>query len=226
MFADNILKRQPQNIETDIENNINGSGDASLLLMNAMNGEGQMNDSEIVRLMFNRDEAGLKAASEKYRGYCMMIAENITGSHEEAEECMNDALMQVWELIPPNRPEMLSTYLGKIIRNIAINRSKMLKAQKRGKGAAEPISELSESVRSRDNVERAFERREITREINAFLEALPEYKRNIFVCRYWYCDPVKKIAADWGMTRTAVSVMLHRLRESLCEYLRKRGYDV
>ena len=190
-------------------------------------GENAMNDNEIVQLLFDRDEAGIKAAVKKYKSYCMKIAENITGSRQDAEECVNDAFLKVWELIPPNRPEMLATFLGKLTRNISINRRKRNTAEKRGRGeAALVLEELSETVKGNEDVEREFDRQELSREINTFLETLPEHKRNIFICRYWYCDSVKKIAAEWGMSRTSVSVMLHRLREKLKTHLRKRGYDV
>ena len=197
------------------------------LLTSSEIGENTMSDIEIVRLLFDRDEEGIKAAVRKYKSYCMKIAENITGSREDAEECVNDAFLKAWELIPPNRPEMLSTFLGKLTRNVAINRRKMNTAEKRGRGeAALVLEELSETVKGNEDVEREFDRQELSREINAFLETLPEHKRNIFISRYWYCDSVKNIAAEWGMSRTSVSVMLHRLREKLREYLRKRGYDV
>lgn len=216
MFANDILQqRDPLTSEEEKQ------------LTRSENGEKAMNDNEIVQLLFNRDEAGLKAACEKYKSYCMKIAENITGTREDAEECVNDAFMKAWELIPPNRPEMLSAFLGKLTRNIAVNRRKRLTADKRGGGeAALVFEELSEAIKGSENVEQVFDRRELSREINAFLETLPEHKRNIFICRYWYCDSVKKIAAECGMTRTAVSVTLHRLRSDLCVYLRKRGYDV
>ena len=197
------------------------------LLTSSEIGENAMNDNDIVRLLYDRDEAGINAAVKKYKSYCMKIAENITGSREDAEECVNDAFMKAWELIPPNKPEMLSAFLGKLTRNVAINRRKRNMAEKRGRGeAALVLDELSETVNGNEDVEREFDRQELSREINAFLETLPEHKRNIFICRYWYCDSVKKIAADWGMTQTGVSVMLHRLRDKLKTHLRKRGYDV
>lgn len=186
-----------------------------------------MNENEIVALFFDRDEAAIKAASEKYRGYLMKIAENITGSHEDAEECVNDALLNAWESIPPNKPEMLSTYLGKLTRNIAINRRKQRMTEKRGRGEASlAFEELSEMIKGSENVEREFDRRELSTEINAFLEQLPEHKRILFVRRYWYCDSVKVIAAELGMSETGASVTLHRLREKLRTHLRKRGYEI
>lgn len=192
-----------------------------------MNGTNAMNDKEIVQLFLERDEAAIKAANEKYRSYCMKIAESITNSPEDAEECVNDALMRAWESMPPNSPEMLSTYLGKLTRNIAINRLKRQMTEKRGRGeAALAFEELSEMIKGRENVEQEFDRRELSREINVFLEKLPEHKRNIFICRYWYCESVKTIAAEWGLSETSVSVTLHRLREKLRIHLRKRGYDI
>lgn len=186
-----------------------------------------MNDNEIIRLFFSRDETAVKAASEKYNSYLMKIAENITDSHEDAEECVNDALLGAWESIPPNNPEMLSTYLGKLVRNSAINKRKSMITKKRGRGeAATVFEELSAAIKGSDSVESEFDRRELSREINAFLEQLSENKRVIFVRRYWYCDSVKEIAAEWGLSETNVSVTLHRLREKLRAHLRKRGYDI
>lgn len=186
-----------------------------------------MNDKEMVKLFFERNETAIKAACEKYRSYCMKIAESITGSREDAEECVNDTLMKAWESIPPNDPEMLSTYLGKLTRNAAINRRKRQMTEKRGNGeAALAFEELSEMIKGGENVEQEFDRRELSRQINEFLEGLPDHKRNIFICRYWYCESVKMIAAEWGLSETSVSVTLHRLREKLRVYLRKRGYDI
>lgn len=186
-----------------------------------------MDDKNIVRLFLERDEAAIKAATEKYRSYCMKIAENITGSREDAEECVNDALLKAWESIPPNRPEMLSTYIGKLTRNLAINRLKLTNTYKRGSGEGMlAFEELSGLISGKENVEREHDRRELSAEINAFLEKLPERKRILFVRRYWYCESVKDIAAEQGISETAVSVTLHRLREKLRTHLRKRGYEI
>ncbi len=192
-----------------------------------INGTDTMNDIEIVKLFLNRDETAIKAASDQYKSYLMKIAHNITGSREDAEECVNDALLKAWESIPPQNPELLSAYLGKLARNLAINRRKRQLADKRGGGEAQlAFEELSEMIKSGENVEQEHDRRELTAELNAFLEKLTEPKRKIFVRRYWYCDSVKIIAAEMGLTETCVSVTLHRIREKLRVHLRKRGYNV
>lgn len=186
-----------------------------------------MNDREIVGLFLDRDESAIKAVSDKYMNYCAKIAGNILGSYDEAEDCVNEALMKAWESIPPHEPEVIATYLGKLTRNIAINRRRQSLARKRGRGDAELVlGELSELVPDNENVERTFDAKELVREINDFLRTLPELKRNIFICRYWYCDSISEIAAEFAVSRNKVYVTLNRVRKSLREYLRKRGYEL
>lgn len=186
-----------------------------------------MNDKEIVKLFFDRDEAAIKAADEQYKSYLIKIAQNITGSREDAEECVNDALLKAWESIPPQSPELLSAYLGKLTRNLAINRRKLLLTEKRGGGEAESsFEELSKIIKSGENVEQELDRRELAAEISAFLNELPELKQKMFVRRYWYCESVKTIAAEMCLSETHVSVTLHRVREKLRIHLRKRGYNL
>lgn len=182
-------------------------------------------DSEIVKLFTERNETAIAAAMEKYNSYCMKIAVNILVSREEAEECVNDAFLKAWDMIPPHNPQMLSTFLGKLTRNLAINRYRYGLAVKRGNGdSALAFEEMSELVSDGSNVESEAERCELIKEINAFLKTLPERKRNIFVCRYWYCDSVGEIAREFSTTEGNVSVILNRTRRKLREYLRKRGY--
>lgn len=184
-----------------------------------------MDDSEIVRLFWERDEGALAEVSMKYKGYCFSIAMNILGSKEDAEECVNDTLLKLWDMIPPHKPETLSTFLGRITRNIAIDRHRQTLAEKRGGGeAAIAFDELSEIISGSLDVESETERKELLREINSFLEKLPERKRNIFMCRYWYYDSIRDIASEFGLSESNVSVILNRTRHKLREYLSKKGY--
>ncbi len=186
-----------------------------------------MEDKEIVQLFLDRDERAIAAASDKYRAYCLKIASNILSSPEDAEFCLNEVFLKAWEIIPPHEPEMLSAFLGKITRNCAINMRKKVNAQKRGGGETELVyEELSDVVSGGAGVERDTENRELIAEINRFLEKLPPFKRNVFICRYWYCDSVRDIAAEFMTTENAVSVTLNRTRKKLREYLQKRGFEI
>ena len=89
--------------------------------------------------------------------------------------------------MPPHRPHTLSTFLGKITRNLSLNRYKQNTADKRGGGEALVVmDEIAELVSDTDRVEQEVDRRELVKAIDAFLDGLPADKRRIFVCRYWY----------------------------------------
>lgn len=186
-----------------------------------------MDDAKIVQLYFDRDEQAIPATADKYGNYCTSIANNILGNHEDAEECVNDTYLNTWNAIPPHRPKMLSTFLGKIVRNLAFNRYKHNTADKRGGGEiAAVLDELAGCVSGSENVEQAYEYKELIAAINGFLGTLPADKRNIFVCRYWYTDSISDIAARFDMTYSAVSMMLNRIRTKLHNYLIARGYEL
>lgn len=186
-----------------------------------------MNDSEIVRLYWDRDENAISLTQQKYGAYCTSIANNILGCAEDAEECVNDTYIKAWNSIPPHKPSVLSTFLGKITRNLSFNKYKQNTAQKRG-GCETPaiLDELGECVASANDVENDMDYKELVKAIDEFLASLTQEKRNIFVCRYWYNESVSKIAKEYGMKENAVSMTLHRLRLKLKDCLIERGYSV
>lgn len=186
-----------------------------------------LEDSKIVQLYWDRNEQAIPATSEKYGSYCVSIAKNILGNKEDAEECVNDTYMNAWNAMPPHRPNLLSIFLGKITRNLSLNRYKRNTADKRGGGeAAVVLDELIGIVSDTDSVEQEVDRKELVNAINSFLDALSPNKRSIFICRYWYFDSVFDIALRFGMTENNVSVTLSRLRLKLHNYLSERGFEL
>lgn len=186
-----------------------------------------MDDAKIVQMYFDRDEQAIPATADKYGSYCTSIATNILGNHEDAEECVNDTYLNTWNAIPPNRPKMLATFLGKIVRNLAFNRYKYNTADKRGGGEITLVlDELASCVSGKDDVEQTYQHKELVNAINDFLDTLPAEKRNIFVCRYWYTDSISDIAARYGMPYAAMSMTLNRLRTKLHNYLVERGWEL
>ncbi len=186
-----------------------------------------MEDRKIVNLYWERNSNAIKETASKYGGYCKAIAKNILGNNEDAEECVNDTYLNTWNSIPPNRPNVLSTYLGKITRNLSFDRFRQRHADKRGGGEIELVlDELGECVSGADSVEQKVEKKELIRAINSFLDTLSQEKCNIFLCRYWYAIPVSEIATRFGMSEGNVSVTLTRIRIKLKNYLKERGYDL
>lgn len=182
-----------------------------------------MEDKEIIRLFFERNEKALSAVSKKYGRYCDIIAKNVIGNTFDAEECINDTLLDVWNSIPPNKPENLRVYVGKIARNNALDRLKKDTAQKRGGKETNLIMDEISEFSSDYSVENVAEQREIIAEINGFLKRLTERKRKVLVLRYWYCCEVSEIAGVTGLTEANVYNILKRERRKLLDYLRKRG---
>lgn len=186
-----------------------------------------MEDTKIVQLYWDRDQDAIKYTAQKYENYCTSIARNILGNLEDAEECVNDTYINAWNSIPPHKPGVLSTFLGKIIRNISFNRYKYNHAEKRG-GSEIPaiLDELSECVSGKEDVEEEIEYKELIRTINDFLASLSQEKRNIFICRYWYSDSIASIAKVYGMKEGTISMILNRLRLKLHEYLTERSFEI
>lgn len=186
-----------------------------------------MDDAKIVQLFWDRNEQAIPATADKYGNYCTAIAKNILGSQEDAEECVNDTYMCAWNSMPPHRPGVLSTFLGKITRNLSIKRYRHNTAGKRGGGQAPAVlDEIAELVSDTGSVEQEVDRRELVKAIDAFLGALPAKKRGIFVRRYWYFDSVSEIASRFGMTENSVSVTLSRIRLKLHNHLLERGFEL
>ncbi len=184
-----------------------------------------LEDARIVRLYLDRDEGAIPATAEKYGGYCKTIAKNILNNEEDAEECVNDTYLSAWNTIPPQIPENFAAFLGKITRNLSLSRHRQNTAYKRGGGEFHLVlDELSELLSGNTDVEKEICTKELTDAVNKFLDTLSPKDRGIFICRYWYADSTKEIAARRSMKEGTVSMTLTRLRRKLRKHLTKEGF--
>lgn len=183
-----------------------------------------MDDISIISLYFARSEDAINQTSAKYGGYCYAIAYSILLSRQDSEESVSDTFLAVWNTIPPQRPRALSTYLGKLTRNISLDRWKQRNAQKRGGGqVALALEELEEIVSGKDDPENAYLSKELMGSVRAFLRTLPAVEQKVFVCRYWYIDSTRDMAKRFGFSETKVKSMLHRIRKKLKKHLEQEG---
>lgn len=181
-----------------------------------------MDDSQIVDLFFARSEMAIKETDNKYGGYCYKIAYSILANREDSEESVSDAYLSAWNIIPPRRPAKLSTFLGKLTRNISIDRWRKLSAKKRGNGEADiALDELSECVSGQQSAEDAVMRKEVIACLNRFLVSLSDDERTVFLCRYWYVNSLEEIAGKTGFSVGKIKTMLHRTRGKLGRQLDK-----
>lgn len=186
-----------------------------------------MEDSQIIELYFQRSEEAISATDRKYGCYCFSIAQGILSDREDAREAVNDTYLGAWNAIPPHRPQRFAAFLGKITRRISINRWQAGRTVKRGGGEIPlALEELAGCIPSHRNVEQEMEGKALTQLLNAFIRALPETERKVFLCRYWYLEPVKSIAKRFDFSESKVKSMLFRTRNKLRTELEKEGIPV
>ncbi len=184
-----------------------------------------MDDKSIVDLYWQRNEQAISETSSKYGNYCYSIAYNILNNNEDAEESVNDTYNDAWHNIPPHRPSILSTFLGKITRRISIDKFRNRTAEKRGGGEMPLVlDELKDCIASDDDIEQGSERKRLSEVVNAFVLSLPETEQKIFLCRYWYMDSVDSICKQLGFSESKVKSMLYRMRGKLRTILIKEGF--
>lgn len=181
-----------------------------------------MEDQKIIELYWKRSENAILETDTKYGSYCYSIAYNILTNNEDAEESVSDTYMAAWKAMPPRRPSILATFLGKITRHLSIDRWRSRSRQKRGGGEIIlALEELADCASDNQTPDTVLERKRLARVINAFLDDLPETERRIFLCRYWYLDPIADIADYYGFSVSKVTFMLHRTRGKLRALLEK-----
>ncbi len=181
-----------------------------------------MDDEKIIDLFFDRSEQAIRELDTKYGKLCHKISYNILNNREDAEECVNDAYLGIWNAIPPKRPDPLMTFLCRIVRNLSIARYHANTAMKRNSTYDIALSELEDCLASSSSAEAEFEENELSRIIDSFLETLSQENRVIFMRRYWFSDTYEEIAKRVGLTEKNVSVRLTRIRKQLKGYLKER----
>ena len=180
-----------------------------------------MEDKRIIELYWLRSEDAISQTASKYGAYCRSIAWNILCNSEDSEECVNDTYLRAWDTIPPQRPKVFQTFLGKITRNLSLDRWRRNHTQKRDSGVLLALEELEECVPcGNSNMSEDLAIREA---LNGFLSGLKPEHRKIFLRRYWYLSPVKEIAQEYGISESKVKMILLRTREKLRAHLESEG---
>ena len=184
-----------------------------------------MEDREIIALFWARSQEAIRETARKYGAYCGAIIRRVLGDGRDAEECLNDTWLGAWNAMPPQRPNRLNIFLGRIARNTALDRWSYNHAQRRSSGFEAVLEELAECVGGTP-LEETLEARQLGEAISAYLDAVSPTARQVFLRRYWYCDTIPEIAAAAGFTRSKVTYLLHRTRKGLRTYLLEEGYDL
>ncbi len=181
-----------------------------------------MEDAKIIELYNSRNEFAIAETERKFGKMLFGIAMNILSNIEDSEETVNDTYSKAWNSIPPQKPDSLGAWLGKVTRNLSISRWRRNKAQKRS-GIEIMFSELEECIPAFSNTESESEAGEITSAINKWISLLEKEERILFIRRYWYCDSVSELAGKANISSGKLASKLFRLRKSLKNFLEKEG---
>ncbi len=185
-----------------------------------------MNDKDIIELYLNRDECAVDETALKYGRLIRSIAMNILGSASDAEECVNDVYLAAWNTVPCKKIDNLAAFLGRLSRNIAVNKAEYNSAKKRSGGFSKTLDELAGILPGGETPESHCAAAELGGYIGGYLAGISRRKRVVFVRRYWYCDEIKEIAERYGYSESKVKSMLMRTRNGLKKYLIGKGVEL
>lgn len=182
-----------------------------------------LQDQEIIELFFDRSEQAIAELDRKYGKACRSVSFHILNSRQDAEECVNDAYLGVWNAIPPARPDPLFAFVCKIVRNLSLKAYHRKTAAKRNSVYEVAMEEIRDCLSPADSAEAELEARELARLIDRFLQSLSPENRVIFMRRYAYIDTYADIAKRVGLSEKNVSVRLTRIRRKMKDYLTEKG---
>ena len=185
-----------------------------------------MDDLNIVEMFWNRNEDAIREAEMKYGAYCHSIAYGILGDFSDSEECVNDTFLRAWDSIPPHRPSMLRGFLGKLTRNLALDRYRKYSAEKRaGLRTTLVLDELKEGLAVGDCSEKVVQSIVVGDVLNRFLATLPKDTKTVFMRRYWFFSSVEEISRDMAQSKSKVKMTLMRTRKKLRDFLESEGFS-
>ena len=185
-----------------------------------------MTDEKIVEMFWARDERALNETQDKYKDLCMYVGAQILASNEDREECFNDLLLSLWKSIPPEKPSNLRSYIGRSMRNHALNRSRDNNAWKRGKNYQTVGEEFLLTVEDGQSLADGFEAKRAGEAVNRVLDSLGKDDRRIFIMRFYLGMSVDDISRQLGFGESKIKVSVHRTRKKIAELMKKEGIIV
>ena len=185
-----------------------------------------MKDEKIIELFWARDERALGETQEKYKNLCMYVGAQILASNEDREECFNDLLLSLWNSIPPEKPTNLRAYIGRSMRNHALNRSRDNNAWKRGKNFQTVGEEFLQTVEDGHSLADSFEAKRAGEVVNRVLEAISKDDRRIFIMRFYLGMSISDISHQLGFGESRIKVSVHRTKKKIAELMVKEGIIV
>lgn len=181
-----------------------------------------MTDQAIIELFFSRSEKAVEALSDKYGAAMYTVSYNILHNEQDVEECVNDAYLSIWNVIPPTCPDLLGSFACRVCRNVSLTRYRYNRAEKRDSRYNVSLEEIAEVVPSNRTIKSDMEDAALTQTLNDWLGGLNKLNLYIFMRRYWFCESVADIARATKLTEAAIYLRLDRMKKSLAKHLAER----
>ncbi len=186
-----------------------------------------LNDGEIIELFWQRSEAAIEMTDEKYGRFLFRIAYNILWDKSDAEECQNDTYLGIWNSIPPHRPEVFSSYISRIMRNIAIKKLNERSCKKRVPSELTVSADDLEAYLTSGGLPDAeLAAEELGGLINNYLDSLNARQRYIFIGRYYMGEKLETLSRELHINASTVHRELEKLKQGLKKHLERNGYYV
>lgn len=180
-----------------------------------------MEDTEIVALLWQRRESALDEITRRYGRMLKNFAGHILPTAQDAEECVNDALLDIWNTVPTKRPVSIASYAAMLTRRRAIDRIRRLTAKKRGGGVyLVALDELEDCISDKTASDEDSDA--IREALNSFLAGLSSEDRMIFMGRYFALESIDSLAENCRVTKNTVNIRLTRMRKKLKAELEER----
>lgn len=184
-----------------------------------------MEDTEIIMLLEKRTESALSEITRQYGRLLKHLAQQILPTAQDAEECINDAMLDLWNTIPPKHPVSISSYAAMLVRRRAVDRIRYLTAKKRGGNVyLVALEELEECIPGNNTFDE--DTNVLKDALNDFLAGLSDEDRLIFMGRYFALASIASLAKDNGVTKNTINIRLSRMRKKLKGCLEERGIFV
>ena len=181
-----------------------------------------IDDIRIISLFCNGSDEAVSAVQKKYGTQLLRLARNILTDERDAEECLNDTLLNAWKTVPLAKPDNLKAYLMRSIRNLAFERLRSNRAKKRGGDVTTTsYEELSECIPD-NRTEEPADNEGLKEQLEEFLSGLTPEKRTIFLRRFWYSYSVAEIAEQMGKDEKYISNHLYNLKKKLRKHLKRK----
>ena len=184
-------------------------------------------DEQIVDLYWARDEKAIQFTNDKYGKLLYRIAYNILHDRLDCEECQNDTYHGIRNSIPPNRPEVFSIFISKIVRNIAGMRFRERTRKKKIPSEMTVcLDDLQDTLHSADSPETEYLAQELGKHINDYLATITERQQYVFIGRFYMGDKLEVIAEELNVNISTVHREVEKIKQGLKSYLERKGVHV